>query len=102
MFKKINNFILGIDFTSRGLLGLFIVYLIISSFVLTMDFSYMVKTPVALFNYMVVLGGLSSTLIGLKYKDDKLTFVVLSAGLSIVGLMIWGCLLTLPYHFSEY
>lgn len=98
MLRRINNFITSIDFTSRGLFVFFLVYLALSSLIVVTDYGVFVKTPIVILNYIVVLGALLTYAVGIKFRDDELTFAVLSVGMSVAGLMIWGLIInfTLP------
>lgn len=99
MISKILKFNKVLTFTSGGLFGLFTVYLILSSFFTLIDYSVYIKTPLFIINYILILGALLSSLIGLKYKEDKLGFWLISISLSLVSLMLLGLMINyiLPF-----
>lgn len=100
MLRKVTKIIKEIEYTQKNILIFFVIYLLISSFILVTDFSYLVKTPIAIFNFIIVLGGLISYNMGIKKGNDKIDYYLVSVGFGITGLILWGLFINTVLPFG--
>ena len=91
--KRIKDSILNTTFSSKGIFTLFVIYVVLSSLIIFLDFSSVIKTPLVITSYILILGFLISKHFGLVYKENKLTFWLYSIGFSLVTLMLVGLII---------